>query len=308
MAHEVGRVVIVGAGTMGTTLAKLAASKQWPVRVIDTNQAALERCRMQLIAALGPAVIAESYLDFQSQWVADESVTIVIESVTENLEIKRLVLAQAEANCGKDTLMVTNTSGLSIDEIGREMQYPERLSGAHFFNPADLIPTVEVVSGAATLESTVERTCQFLTQLGKRPAVIQKAVPGFVANRIQHAIMRECLSLLEKGIVDIETLDDIVQFSIGIRLALNGPLLQRDLNGLDTHLNIARYLYSDLEDTHSPSELLESYVEKGWLGAKAGKGFYAWSDEKVAQRAAKEGKRLSQIIDIALDNDKETDE
>lgn len=308
MAHNVGQVVIVGAGTMGTTLAKLVSSKQWPVRVIDTNQAVLERCRTQLTAALSPQVIADHHVDFQSQWVADESVTIVIESVTENLEIKQLVLAQAEAHCGKDTLIVTNTSGLSIDEIGQKMQYPERLAGAHFFNPADLIPTVEVVSGTATLESTVERTCQFLTQLGKRPAVIHKAVPGFVANRIQHAIMRECLSLLEKGVVNIEALDDIVQFSIGVRLALNGPLLQRDLNGLDTHLNIARYLYSDLEDTHSPSALLESYVEKGWLGAKAGKGFYAWSDEKVAQRSANEGKRLSQIIDIALDNDKEADE
>ena len=135
--------------------------------------------------------------------------------------------------------------------------------------------------------------------LGKRPAVLNTCVPGFVANRIQHAVMRECLSLLEKGVVEAEALDDIVQYSIGVRMALNGPLCQRDLNGLDTHLNIAHYLYADLEARQQPAALLEEYVAQGRLGAKAGRGFYQWSDETRAQHQARERENLQRIIEIA---------
>ena len=111
--------------------------------------------------------------------------------------------------------------------------------------------------------------------------------------------MRECLSLLEKGVVEVEALDDIVQYSIGVRMALNGPLYQRDLNGLDTHLNIARYLYPDLDARQEPASLLEEYVAQGRLGAKAGRGFYHWNDESRAQHQARERESLQRIIEIA---------
>lgn len=300
MTQPIERVVIVGAGTMGVTLAKLMLAHRLPVRMIDNQATALEACRREIERTFSDDPTTAGKLDVQTHWSQEGKGSIVIESVTENLAIKRVVIAEAEAHCEAATLIVTNTSGLSIDAIGQDMRHPERLAGAHFFNPADLIPAVEVIPGAATTQATIHRTCAFLSLLGKRPAVLKQSVPGFVANRIQHAIMRECLSLLEKGVVDVEALDEIVQFSIGVRLALNGPLLQRDLNGLDTHLNIARYLYEDLEDTHTPSRLLEEYVAKGRLGAKAGRGFYPWDEVHIKRQELEARGNLEHIIAIAM--------
>ncbi|WP_447554647.1 3-hydroxyacyl-CoA dehydrogenase NAD-binding domain-containing protein [Vreelandella sp. EE22] len=301
MTQPIERVVIVGAGTMGVTLAKLMLANQLSVRVIDNQEAALEACRREIDQAFSGITTTIGGLEVQTHWSQEGEHTVVIESVTENLAIKRAVIAEAEAHCAAGTLIVTNTSGLSIDAIGQDMRHPERLAGAHFFNPADLIPAVEVIPGAATTEAAIHQTCAFLTGLGKRPAVLKQSVPGFVANRIQHAIMRECLSLLEKGVVDAEALDEIIQFSIGVRLALNGPLMQRDLNGLDTHLNIARYLYEDLEDTHTPSRLLEEYVAQGRLGAKAGHGFYPWDEGRIKRQEGQARDSLERIIAVAMD-------
>ncbi|RUR54291.1 3-hydroxyacyl-CoA dehydrogenase NAD-binding domain-containing protein [Vreelandella populi] len=301
MTQPIERVVIVGAGTMGVTLAKLMLAHRLPVRMIDNQATALEACRREIERAFSENLSAVGELDVQTHWSQEGENSIIIESVTENLAIKRAVIADAEAHCAATTLIVTNTSGLSIDAIGLDMHHPERLAGAHFFNPADLIPAVEVIPGVATTEAAIRQTCTFLAGLGKRPAVLKQSVPGFVANRIQHAIMRECLSLLEKGVVDVEALDEIVQFSIGVRLALNGPLLQRDLNGLDTHLNIARYLYEDLEDTHTPSRLLEEHVAKGRLGAKAGRGFYQWDDGRIKRQERQTRDSLARIIAVAME-------
>ncbi|PRY64856.1 3-hydroxybutyryl-CoA dehydrogenase [Vreelandella songnenensis] len=301
MTQPIERVVIVGAGTMGVTLAKLMLAHRLPVRMIDKQATALEACRREIERTFSEHLAAAGEFDVQTHWSQEGETSIIIESVTENLAIKRAVIAEAEAHCAATTLIVTNTSGLSIDAIGQGMRHPERLAGAHFFNPADLIPAVEVIPGAATTKATIHHTCTFLTGLGKRPAVLNQSVPGFVANRIQHAIMRECLSLLEKGVVDAEALDEIVQFSIGVRLALNGPLMQRDLNGLDTHLNIARYLYEDLEDTHTPSRLLEEYVAQGRLGAKTGQGFYSWDDARIKRQEHQTRDSLERIIAVAME-------
>ncbi|WP_346796859.1 3-hydroxyacyl-CoA dehydrogenase NAD-binding domain-containing protein [Halomonas sp. Bachu 37] len=286
------QAVVVGAGTMGTTLAKLMAAHNVQVTVVDTNPQVLDASRL----SIGTHAAAIRFTtDLQSAGAPD----FVIESVTENVAVKRKVVAQIEASVADTTVIMTNTSGIPIDDIGSAMRLPQRFVGTHFFNPADIVPAVEVVPGSHTEAAVVEEACRWLKRLGKRPAVLNTCVPGFVANRIQHAVMRECLSLLEKGVVEAEALDDIVQYSIGIRMALNGPLCQRDLNGLDTHLNIARYLYPDLEARQEPAALLEEYVAQGRLGAKAGQGFYRWSDESRTQHQARERENLQRIIEIA---------
>ena len=292
MQEKALRAVVVGAGTMGTTLAKLMAVNGVKVTVVDTNPQVLETSRQRLATHAATTCFAT---DLKMTEVPD----FVIESVTENVEVKQKVVAQIEASVNDATIIMTNTSGIPIDEIGSIMRVPQRFVGTHFFNPADIVPTVEVVPGSHTEAETVEKACGWLTQLGKRTAVLKTCVPGFVANRIQHAVMRECLSLLEKGVVETEALDDIVQYSIGVRLALNGPLCQRDLNGLDTHLHIARYLYPDLDASQQPAALLEEYVAKGRLGAKVGRGFYRWSDESLARHQAHERSKLKRIIELA---------
>ncbi|BCB09547.1 3-hydroxybutyryl-CoA dehydrogenase [Vreelandella venusta] len=286
------QAAVVGAGTMGTTLAKLMATHGVKVTVVDTNPKVLEASRLS---------VGESaeIIRFTTDLQAAKSADFVIESVTENVAIKRKVVAQIESEVADTCIIVTNTSGIPIDDIGSAMRVPQRFLGTHFFNPADIIPAVEVVPGSHTEAAVVEKVCGWLKRWGKRPAVLNTCVPGFVANRIQHAVMRECLSLLEKGVVEAEALDDIVQYSIGVRMALNGPLCQRDLNGLDTHLNIAHYLYADLEARQQPAALLEEYVAQGRLGAKAGRGFYQWSDETRTQHQARERENLQRIIEIA---------
>ena len=286
------QAAVVGAGTMGTTLAKLMATHGVKVTVVDTNPKVLEASRLNVGES---AEIIRFTTDLQVAKSAD----FVIESVTENVAIKRKVVAQIESEVADTCIIFTNTSGIPIDDIGSAMRVPQRFLGTHFFNPADIIPAVEVVPGSHTEAAVVEKVCGWLKRWGKRPAVLNTCVPGFVANRIQHAVMRECLSLLEKGVVEAEALDDIVQYSIGVRMALNGPLCQRDLNGLDTHLNIAHYLYADLEARQQPAALLEEYVAQGRLGAKAGRGFYQWSDETRTQHQARERENLQRIIEIA---------
>jgi len=264
--------LVVGAGTMGMNLAKLMLGNGMTVTVLDINPNVLDRCRQAL--EFDPASKVQAH--FVSDWLQVGECDVVLESVTEDLALKQRVLKDVEAHVGDATLILTNTSGLSIDELSDVLTRPERFVGAHFFNPADLIPTVEVIPGRFTSDTFVDHAVDLLRGLGKRPAVLKQSVPGFVANRIQHALMRECLSILEQGVVDAETLDDIVRYSIGIRLAINGPLRQRDLNGLDTHLNISSYLYQSLDNRTTPSPLLEALVEKGYLGRKSGNGFYEW--------------------------------
>lgn len=292
MQEDSLQAVVVGAGTMGTTLAKLMAAHGIRVTVVDTNPQALETSRLHLGGNANT-------ICFATDMKVEESPDFVIESVTENVAVKQKVVARIEASVADTTIIMTNTSGIPIDEIGSAMRVSQRFLGTHFFNPADIVPAVEVVPGSHTEALVVEKTCRWLKRLGKRPAVLNTCVPGFVANRIQHAVMRECLYLLEKGVVEAEALDEIVQYSIGVRMALNGPLCQRDLNGLDTHLAIARYLYPDLDSRQEPAALLEEYVAQGRLGAKSGRGFYHWSDESRAQHQAQEREGLQRIIEIA---------
>jgi 3-hydroxybutyryl-CoA dehydrogenase len=152
--------------------------------------------------------------------------------------------------------------------------------GAHFFTPADVIPLVEVVRNDDTSEDTVAKVMATLRFGGKRPVLVRQDIPGFIANRIQHALAREAISLLEKGVASAEDIDEVVKWSLGIRLALSGPLEQRDMNGIDVHYAIASYLYKDLENRTEPSDLLKSKVDSGHLGAKSGQGFYTWSPER----------------------------
>ena len=267
------RGLVIGAGTMGANLARLMLHHGMAVTVLDIDSEALAQCQQALQTESDGLQVR-----FVSSWAQVSECDVVVESVTEDLVLKQRVLKETENHVGDSTLILTNTSGLSIDELAAVLARPERFMGAHFFNPADLIPAVEVIPGKLTSASYVEQTVAWLRQLGKRPAVLRKSVPGFVANRIQHALMRECLALLEQGVVDAEALDEIVRYSIGIRLAINGPLRQRDLNGLDTHLNISQYLYRDLENRTTPAPLLEKLVSQGHLGRKSGQGFHEWTD------------------------------
>ncbi|RRH71055.1 3-hydroxybutyryl-CoA dehydrogenase [Falsigemmobacter faecalis] len=274
-------VVLLGAGVMGQGLARHFHRAGFQVAVVDPNAEALEK----LQKSLPELTIAQDLAALSANWA---SADLVIEAVPEILSLKTELLARAEAFFSAQVLIASNTSGLTTADLCRNMRHPERLAIAHFFNPADVIPVVELVASAQMPRERLEQLTELLRGSGKEPAVLHREVPGFVANRIQHAMMRECLHLLDQGVADAETIDSIVRWSLGVRLAFTGPFGQRDLNGLDTHLNIAGYLYPDLSAAQTPSATLQAKVAEGALGRKSGAGFYAWDQATQARAQAAE--------------------
>ena len=275
------KLAIIGAGNMGNAIARLFATNGWEVALIDPSDDAREKSRQRLHDTLHqpgmPAISWHAGLD------AAYDAALVIEAAPEKAELKRQIYRDLEAGCATDTLIATNTSGISINELAAGLQHPGRFVGTHFFTPADIIPLVEVVAGEQTDPAASERIVDILRAVGKLPVLVRKDIPGFIANRLQHALAREAMSLLEKGVATAEDIDTVAKWSLGIRLALTGPLEQRDINGLDVHHAIAGYLYSDLENRQTPSRVLTEKVEAGDLGVKTGRGFYDWQD---AQRQA----------------------
>ena len=218
---------------------------------------------------------------------AVEEASMVVEAVPERLDLKRDLFRELDSLCPPRTVLSTNTSVISITEIASGAVRRGRIVGTHFWNPPYLVPLVEVVPGRETSEGTVDLACRLLESAGMRPVRVKRDVPGFVGNRLQHALWREAISIVERGIADAETVDEVVKTGFGRRLAVLGPLENADLVGLDLTLQIHQYLLPHLEDSHRPSPLLRKKVEDGELGFKSGRGFRAWTPRSMDEcRAA----------------------
>ena len=250
------RIAIVGAGSMGSGLAALFARQGFAVALIDPVDGALARADAAItrqLTAVGAEVAAvRARIAPSPELAAAASADLVIEAAPERLELKQRLFAELDALCPPHTVFATNTSGLSINAIAQAVARRDRFVGAHFFTPADVIPLVEVVRGDATSDATIDFVMTTLRAAGKRPVLVRRDIPGFIANRIQHALAREAIALLEQGVASAADIDEVVRWSLGIRLALTGPLEQRDLNGIDVHHAIASYLYADLENRSTP--------------------------------------------------------
>lgn len=216
-----------------------------------------------------------------SQAVKDAD--FVIECIPENMELKQNLFRDLEALCPEGTIFMTNTSVMSITEISKKTKNMSRVVGTHFWNPPYLIPLVEVVKSDFTSEEVMDRTMELLRKANKHPIRVNKDVPGFVANRLQHALWREAISIVERGIADAATVDEAVKYSFGLRLPHLGPMENSDMVGTDLTLSIHSYILKHLENSTEPSPLLKEKVAEGDLGFKSGRGFQEWTAEQIAE-------------------------
>jgi len=223
-----------------------------------------------------------SFTDDMEEALADTD--LVVECVPEVMEIKQDTFRDIEPLCRPDTILATNTSVMSITEIAQKTQKKDRVIGTHFWNPPYLIPLVEVVKGAETSMDVMDLTYDYLRKIGKKPVKCMKDVQGFVANRLQHALWREALYMVENGIADAATVDEALRFGPGLRWPHMGVLENVDMIGTDLSLNIQRGVIPFLADNHEPSALLEKLVAEGKIGFKTGEGYQKWTPEQAAER------------------------
>lgn len=284
-------VCSLGTGTMGSTSTAAIASAGFQITLWGRSGASLERGMESATTAVrqleSSGLLRESARDVLDRVrpttdleEAVCSADFILESVSENVETKHAVLLETEKYCRKDGIIGSNTSGLLPSAIASPLRNPERFVVTHFWNPAHLIPLVEVCPGEKTLPETVEAARRFLLSAGKRPAVLRKEANGFIANRLQFALLREALHIVESGVASMEEVDEAVKSSIGRRLADTGPFETADLGGLDVFSSIASYLFADLSADTEPPRLLTEKVREGLLGAKTGQGLYNWEPER----------------------------
>ena len=294
---NIKNILIAGGGMMGKNIAFVFTSNpDYQISVYDLYPTDVPGgIRKNCAQLIEKGVLTEAELearlaridfttDIDSELI--RKADLVIEAVFEDMQIKRETFAKLEARCRPDTIFCTNTSVMSPSEISRDLTYRARFVGTHFWNPGHLIPLVEVVKSDATSDETAETVMAVLKGVGKEPVLCKKDVPGFIANRMQHALWREAISIVENGIADAETVDKAVRYSFGLRLPQLGPLTNSDMVGTELTYNIHNYILQYLEDTHTPSPLLSQMKEEGKMGFKSGEGFMKWTPEEVEKQNA----------------------
>lgn len=224
------------------------------------------------------------------------STQLAVESVTEDLPAKQAVFAELVRHCGRDTLITSNSSSLPIRAIAEGQVTADRMLGWHFFHPADVVPLVEVVSGPQSTDRCAEQLMAFSRQCRLVPIRVHTDVPGFVANRLQHAMAREAYALVEAGVVSTEDLDRAVRFGFGFRYLAAGPFLQRDHGGLDVHAAAAAAIFPTLSNDPEVPASVRERVAAGKTGLKSGEGFFRWTQES----AAAERERYRRVLERAL--------
>jgi 3-hydroxybutyryl-CoA dehydrogenase len=288
-------IAIIGAGLMGHGIAQIFASQGHQVSLLDVNDEVLAkaieniRANLTLMAQNGIGSTEDIEPSIKRIRVTRElqeaasGARFIIEAVPEKLDLKQKLFQELDSICSSDTILATNTSVISITEIATKAERRDRIVGTHFWHPPYLIPLVEVIKGQKTSSKVVDLTVDLLKSVGKHPVKVKKDVPGFIGNRLQHALWREAISIVEKDVADPETVDEVIKKGFGLRLPSLGPLENADIVGLDLTLAIQKYVFPYIEHTSEPSALLEQRVKKGNLGVKTGQGFYRWSPDKAEE-------------------------
>ena len=288
-------VAVLGAGMMGTGIAQLFAAKGHKVMLIyvyddKVRAKPVENMRGNLQVLLEQGVIEEHQIEetianvsfTESLEEAAEFADVIFECIVENLAVKQDYFKKLDELCPVSTILASNTSAISITEIAEKSEHKERIIGTHYWNPAYLIPLVEVIRTPYVSEETEKGMFELLEGAGKKPVLVKKDVPGFLANRLQHALFREAISIVENDIADPASVDDAIKYGFGMRLGVMAPMEVMDNAGLDLTYAIHKYLFPNIENTQKPAKILEEKINQGELGFKTGKGFQEWTEEEIA--------------------------
>ena len=297
------RIAVIGAGLMGHGLAQVFALAGHDVTIYDAVDASLETVKDRIVANLrdlgdDPRAV-ERVRPTGDLKDCLRDVDYVVEAVSEDLPLKQQLFAEIETHVREDTILASNTSVIPITDIMRGLGHRGRALGTHWWNPPYLVPLVEVIGTEWTTAATIDWTMKLHAAVGKTPAHVKKDVPGFIGNRLQHALWREAISLVEHGICDAETVDTVIKAAFGRRLAVLGPLENADMVGTDLTLAIHKTVLPAIDGTAGPSPYLEKLVADGRLGFKSGEGFRKWTAEQQAALRA----RVLQHLKKARDSD-----
>jgi len=284
------RIAVIGAGLMGHGIAQVFALAGHAVTITDSVAASLDAAKSRISANLRDLGQDETAVT-RVQPCADLAQAVhdadyVVEAVSEDLPLKQKLFGEVERHVRADTILASNTSVIPITSIMQGLVKRERALGTHWWNPPFLVPLVEVIETQWTTPQAVAWTMKLHETAGKKPAHVKKDVPGFIGNRLQHALWREAISLVEQGICDAETVDAVVKASFGRRLPVLGPLENADLVGTDLTLAIHNIVLPSIDSRPGSSPYLQKLVADGKLGFKSGEGFRKWSpDEQAALRS-----------------------
>ena len=298
------RIAVIGAGLMGHGIAQVFALAGHDVTIYDAFPASLDTVKARIAANLKDLGDDESAVNRVTPQAdlakAVSGADYVVEAVLEDLPLKQKLFAEIEPHVRPDTILASNTSVIPITAIMQGLARRERALGTHWWNPPFLVPLVEVIETQWTSPATVDFTMKLHADAGKKPAHVKKDVPGFIGNRLQHALWREAISLVENGICDAETADEVIKSAFGRRLAVLGPLENADMVGTDLTLAIHQNVLGDIDSRPGPSPYLEKLVADGKLGFKSGEGFRTWTPEQ--QTALRQ--KVVQHLKAARANDK----
>jgi len=298
MTEQKPKIAVIGAGLMGHGIAQVFALAGHDVTIYDSFAQTLATAKERILTNLRDLGDDQSAVDRVTPeadlGLAVRDADYVVEAILEDLALKQKLFAEIEQHARPDAILASNTSVIPITAIMQGLKRRERALGTHWWNPPYLVPLVEVIETQWTSPETVAFTMKLHADAGKKPAHVKKDVPGFIGNRLQHALWREAISLVENGICDAETVDTVIKAAFGRRLAVLGPLENADMVGTDLTLAIHRTVLPDIDSRPGPSPYLEKLVKDGKLGFKSGEGFRKWSHEQQAELRAKVLKHLKQ--------------
>jgi len=295
------RIAVIGAGLMGHGIAQVFALAGHDVTITDQHKPTLDSALSRISANLSDLGDDETAVS-RVKPIADMAECVhdadyVVEAILEDMPLKQKTFAEIEQHVRPDTILASNTSVMPITEIMQGLKHRERALGTHWWNPPFLVPLVEVIATRWTSPAAIDFTMKLHADAGKQPAHVKKDVPGFIGNRLQHALWREAISLVERGICDAETVDNVIKAAFGRRLAVLGPLENADLVGTELTLAIHKTVLPDIDHRPGPSPYLERLVAEGKLGFKSGEGFRKWSAEEQAALRSKVLQHLKKARD-----------